>query len=274
LLRGFYGFHTTDKGWADIAYNFLIDRFGQVWEGRTGSLSGPVKGDATGGSQGFDQLACFIGDHTSQPPTGAALEVMGKLLGALAGRYGIDVRPGTKVTFTSRGSNLHPAGRLVTTPTIAGHRDMSKTTCPGDACFPLIVSRLVPAAVAVVVVAAAGTVPTVVPGATPTSAPEATPTTAPGDTLPAANPGGAPLETVEATSSSVPPTLGGGAANRVHGGGRGVVAAVAGGGAVAAAGLVALVLRRRGNARESSHWQQARHLDEGPGHGGGPKAGL
>ena len=65
LLRGFYGFHTGEKGWPDIAYNFLVDRFGRVWEGRTGSLDAPVKVDATGGSQGFAQLACFIGDHTT-----------------------------------------------------------------------------------------------------------------------------------------------------------------------------------------------------------------
>ena len=148
LLRGFYGFHTGEKGWPDIAYNFLVDRFGRVWEGRTGSLDAPVKVDATGGSQGFAQLACFIGDHTTEPPTGPALDAMGKLLGALAVRYGIDVRPGATAAFTSRGSSRHPAGTEVTTPTIAGHRDMSLTSCPGNACYPLISSRLIPAAAA------------------------------------------------------------------------------------------------------------------------------
>jgi len=130
LLRSFYALHTTDKKWGDIAYNFLLDRFGQVWEGRTGSLSGPVKGDATGGSQGFALLACFIGDHTTEPPSAEAQDAMGKLLGALASRYSIDVRPGSTTSFVSRGSNLHPAGSKVTTPTIAAHREMSKTTCP------------------------------------------------------------------------------------------------------------------------------------------------
>jgi len=143
ILRGIYGFHTTDKGWPDIAYNFLIDRFGRVWEGRTGSLNGPVKGDATGGSQGFALLACFLGDHSSEPPTRPALDAMGKLLAALASWYAIDVRPGATTSFTSRGSSRYPAGTFVTTSTIAGHRDMSLTTCPGDACYPLL-STLVP----------------------------------------------------------------------------------------------------------------------------------
>ncbi len=148
LLRGFYSLHTADRKWPDLAYGFMVDRFGRVWEGRTGSLDGPVKADATGGSQGFAVLACFIGDHTSQPPSPEALDAMGKLLGALATRHSIDVRPGATATFTSRGSNLHPAGKEVTTPTIAAHRDMSKTACPGDACYKLLRTRLVPAAVA------------------------------------------------------------------------------------------------------------------------------
>lgn len=69
-LRGFVGYHTSvDKGWPDIAYNVLVDRYGGVWKGRHGSLSAPVMPDATGGSQGFAQLACFIGDLGVEPPT-------------------------------------------------------------------------------------------------------------------------------------------------------------------------------------------------------------
>jgi len=35
ILRGFYDYHTSsEKGWNDIAYNFLIDAGGGVWEGR------------------------------------------------------------------------------------------------------------------------------------------------------------------------------------------------------------------------------------------------
>ncbi len=138
LLRGIYRYHTTSKGWPDIAYNFVVDRYGRVWEGRTGSIDAPMKGDATGGSQGFALLACFLGNHATEPPTAAAVDAMGRLLRSLATRYGIDVNPGATTTFTSRGSNRHPAGTVVTTATVAGHRDMSLTTCPGDACYRLI----------------------------------------------------------------------------------------------------------------------------------------
>ena len=138
-LGSFYRLHTApEKGWADVAYNFLVDRFGGIWEGRAGSIEAPVKGDATGGSQGFAILCCFIGDHRTVPPSAEAQASMVALLAWLAGRYGIDPRPGTTTSFVSRGSNRWPAGTPVTTTTIAGHRDMSRTVCPGDAAYHLV----------------------------------------------------------------------------------------------------------------------------------------
>ena len=145
-LQAFYRHHTGEKGWPDIAYNFLVDSGGQIWEGRQGSLAGPVRGDATGGSQGHAILCCFIGDFTGHEPTGPAVDAMTQLLAWLAERYRIDLTPGREVTFTSRGSNRWPAGSTVTTAPIAGHRDMSQTTCPGDAAYALIERRFLPGA--------------------------------------------------------------------------------------------------------------------------------
>ena len=135
-LRDFYRFHTgPERGWPDIAYNFLVDRHGGVWEGRAGSAGGPVQASATGGSQGFAQLACFIGDFTTRSPTPAARASMLSLLAWLADRDDVDTAPGATASFVSRGSNRHPAGRAVTTPTISAHRDMSLTSCPGDGVY-------------------------------------------------------------------------------------------------------------------------------------------
>ena len=143
LLRDIHRFHTSAaKGWPDVAYNFIVDRFGRAWETRTGSLDRPVAGDATGGNQGFDQKCAFLGDHRTVPPTSEALSTMVGLLAFLADRSGIDTRVGATATFTSRGSNLHPAGTEVTAPTIDGHRSMSQTACPGDAAHALVRERL------------------------------------------------------------------------------------------------------------------------------------
>ena len=145
ILRRIRSFHVDSRGWNDIAYNFLIDRYGSVWEGREGSMDGPVRGDATGGNQGYSQLVCLIGDFTDAPPTEEAQQALVATLSWLAARYGIDVSPGASVSFVSRGSNRWPEGTEVTTTAIAAHRDMSLTTCPGDAFYPMLASAITPA---------------------------------------------------------------------------------------------------------------------------------
>lgn len=143
ILRGFYDYHTSpEKGWNDIAYNFLIDAGGGVWEGRSGSIAGSVAGDATGGNQGFSQLVCVIGDYNSATPTGASLQSLVSLLAWLADKHSVATNPGAEVTFVSKGSNKWPAGTSVTTRTITGHRTMSNTTCPGDNLYSYVAGSL------------------------------------------------------------------------------------------------------------------------------------
>jgi hypothetical protein len=154
VMRVAYDFHTgPEKGWPDVAYNFFIDQFGAVWEGRKGSLAGPVEASATGGSQGFAQLVCLLGDFTSQLPTEAALASLNRTLAWLAARSNIATAPGSTTQFVSRGSNRWPAGTSVTAATISGHRDMSQTACPGDTFYPYLVAN-VPAQVTELVNAA------------------------------------------------------------------------------------------------------------------------
>ena len=139
VIQATYAFHTSSaKGWSDVCYEFFIGRDGDVWEGRAGALTGPVVADATGGSQGFAQLICLLGDFTSQLPTDAAQASLVMMLAWLADRYVIDLSAGATTSFVSRGSQRWPAGTPVTTETIAGHREMSFTACPGDAFYPML----------------------------------------------------------------------------------------------------------------------------------------
>lgn len=196
-LRSFYRLHTgPDKGWPDIAYNFLIDRFGVIHEGRAGSIDRPVMGSATGGSQGFAQLCCFIGDHSSEAPTDEAQVSMVSLLAWLAGRYGVPMSPGSSATFVSRGSNRWPAGQTVTTPTIAGHRDMSSTACPGDAAYALLDVRFRPEVASLVADTALAEPPTTAPSVLAAGEPVAPLPTEPARSTPSPT----------STSTSTPPT--------------------------------------------------------------------
>lgn len=185
LLQAIYGLHTgPEKGWPDVAYNFFVDRHGGVWEGRQGSLRSSVAGDATGGNQGSSQLCCFLGDHSTEPPTPDAVTAMTHLLAWLGEREDIDTSPGATTSFTSRGSNLWPAGATVTATTIAGHREMSATACPGDAAFELVKGQFPDQVTAVRLSRAVRSAPpstttTVAATATTTTGVPATATTAP-----------------------------------------------------------------------------------------------
>ena len=191
-LRGIYGFHTGGRGWPDVAYNFFVDRFGGVWEGRTGSIDAPVRGDATGGSQGFALLCCLLGTFTDQAPTPEARSGLVGLLAALADTYAIDTTPGATTSFVSRGSNRWPAGAAVTTATIAGHRDMSQTACPGDAFYPSVADG----SLAAEVTAARGLTPTTTTTVVAPTTTASPPTTA------------TPPPTTSVVSTSTPTTSG------------------------------------------------------------------
>lgn len=226
-IQSFFNYHTGTKGWPDVAYNFFVDPFGGIWEGRQGSLSAPIKGDATGGSQGFALLCCFIGDFTELAPTPAAMDAMVALLAWLAGRHGIDLSADAQAHFISRGSTLWPVGTEVFTDPIAGHRDMSQTTCPGEALYPLVRSELAPRARALL----AADTPTVTPTPSPSQSPS--PVQRAESTL------GSPVPSATAARPTPQPET-------TAGGRPGWVLPAAGVGAVgAAAGLAAVISRGR-----------------------------
>ena len=78
VIRQTYAFQTgPEKRWPDVCYHFFIGPDGSVWEGRAGSLDGPVIADATGGNQGYAQLICLIGDFMTVPPTAGRSGVAG-----------------------------------------------------------------------------------------------------------------------------------------------------------------------------------------------------
>ncbi|CAN5522804.1 hypothetical protein BH10ACT2_BH10ACT2_06270 [soil metagenome] len=138
-LRKTYAYQTgSGKGWPDVCYQFFVDRDGLVWTGRQGALVRPVVADATGGSQGFAQLVCLVGDFTRVLPTPAQQTGLVRTLAWLANRYNIDTTPGATATFVSRGSNRFKKGVTTTVKTISGHRDTSKTACPGNKFYPVV----------------------------------------------------------------------------------------------------------------------------------------
>lgn len=134
--------HTRQKGWSDVCYNVFVARDGTVYEGRSGSLVRPTTADATGGSQGYSQLVCLLGDYTSEMPTPETRVSLVKVLAWMAERSQVPTRKGSTTTFVSKGSNKFPAGATITSATIAPHRQMTYTACPGDTFAPEVNATL------------------------------------------------------------------------------------------------------------------------------------
>ena len=150
LIRSFYKYHTHSLGWSDIAYNFLVDSFGTIWEGRYGGMDQPVRGAHTLGFNNNSTGFCVIGNFESVQPTQPTLDSLAKLAAWKLSLYGRDPQGWTQVT--SEGSDKFPKGQVVTLPVIDGHRDTNDTACPGGNLYAQIAA--VRAATAGVITAA------------------------------------------------------------------------------------------------------------------------
>jgi N-acetylmuramoyl-L-alanine amidase len=136
MIRAIYAYHTQTLGWADIGYNFLIDRFGRLYEGRWGGMDQPVIGAHTGGFNTNSVGVAALGDHETNPVPAAVITAFGQVLGWKLGMYGRD--PYGRATLTSGGgsSSRYPAGQVVEFDAVSGHRDASFTLCPGQYLYP------------------------------------------------------------------------------------------------------------------------------------------
>ena len=130
VLRGIYAFHVKSRGWGDIGYNVLVDKFGTAWEGRAGGLDRPVLGAHAGGFNTSTSGIAMMGTFQDLVPPPSVQETVAAVASWKLGLYGRD--PGGTVTLTSAGStSRYPAGQPVTLPRIFGHRDTGSTECPG-----------------------------------------------------------------------------------------------------------------------------------------------
>jgi len=130
IVRGIYAYHTNTRGYCDIAYNFLVDKYGQIFEGRNGGITNNVIGAHTGGYNYESVGVALLGNYATARPSSAMLTALTKLL---VWRLDIAHIPPTGIVTmkTGEGNDHHVAGTLVNFNRIAGHRDASYTTCPG-----------------------------------------------------------------------------------------------------------------------------------------------
>ncbi len=136
LIYAICTYHVQVREFWDIGYNFLIDKYGVIYEGRRGGIDSTPMGAHTGGFNSYSTGVGFIGDHQSVAPTEAAQEAFKRLAAWKLDVHHVD--PNATVILESLESTLYPEGEMVTFRTVSGHRDAASTACPGNACYSLI----------------------------------------------------------------------------------------------------------------------------------------
>jgi hypothetical protein len=103
-LRQDQRYHQDQKGWVDIAYHVGIDRNGNIYELRTPQIAGDTATD-------YDTTGHFLvlceGDFDQEVVSEAQLH-------------------GAALAFAWASQTFHIAA-----DTLAGHRDLAQTSCPG-----------------------------------------------------------------------------------------------------------------------------------------------
>ena len=104
-------FHQNGRGWKDIGYHFLVDRAGNIYQGRPETVIGAHVGGANTGNIGVCLLGCYHPpeDNCSQEITPESRQSIVELFSWVSDTYGQN-------------------------PTLLlGHRDyFGSTACPGD----------------------------------------------------------------------------------------------------------------------------------------------
>jgi hypothetical protein len=118
MVRSMYAYHVKSRGWCDLGYNFLVDRFGRAFEGRYGGAQLPVLGAHTGSFNANSFGVSLIGNFEKVAPTAAILETTARII---AWKLDANYRS-PLATIVLDGRKLH---------TVSGHRDTKATACPG-----------------------------------------------------------------------------------------------------------------------------------------------
>ena len=133
ILRGIQLYHVRANGWNDIGYNFLVDRFGTVYEGRYGGIDANVIGAQAQGFNTGSVGVALLGTYGSEPASTAAEQALVRLLSWRLDLGHVD--SGSMLSVVSGGSPKFAAGVPVMLRAVSGHRDVGLTACPGDALY-------------------------------------------------------------------------------------------------------------------------------------------
>ena len=135
IVLGICRYHRNSNGWDDIGYNFLVDKYGRLYEGRAGGTARAIVGAQAQGWNAQSTGVANLGDFSNGGQSSAALRAMDRLISWKLDAH--DTPRGGRTTLTSAGggTNRYRAGARVGFNRISGHRDGNHTACPGTQLY-------------------------------------------------------------------------------------------------------------------------------------------
>ncbi len=160
-MRNLYSYYTQSLKYKDLAYNFLVDKYGNVYEGRSGcprvvttpcdGPAVPATGAHTAGMNTNTFAISAIGNFQTKDPGTATFAIMDSAIAGLMAwkiaPYGLDPNAIANIPMGSDPKHLsrYQQGDVAHVLTISGHRDVGQTVCPGKylyAQIPTIRSKI------------------------------------------------------------------------------------------------------------------------------------
>jgi len=155
-IRSIYYFHAVTRGWGDIGYNYIVDKFGNIWAGRQGG-DNVIGGHAYGWNDGSFGVAA-LGNYSTVAPTSALQGAIANIISLKFAQYGITNAFGADYFVhkeqRSDGTWVDVGGNP---PNIQGHRNANyivgqnggQTECPGNTTYNMMdgLKRLTQAAI-------------------------------------------------------------------------------------------------------------------------------
>lgn len=139
LLRAIQRYHVEGRGWNDLAYNVLVDKYGRAWEGRGGGLTKAIAGGHAWGETNKRVFGIsLMGNYEEVQPPAVMIETMNQVIAWKLALHGVNPHGSTWGSGGQDGGSTSP-------PAISGHRDENATLCPGKyvyAKFPEIRARV------------------------------------------------------------------------------------------------------------------------------------
>jgi hypothetical protein len=135
IMRSIYAYHTLTRGWGDIGYNVIVDKFGRIFEGRYGGLTSTVIGAHAGGFNTGTFGVSMLGNYEEVDTPAPMLESVAAVMAWKLSLYGVNPQGTTQLTSGGGGTSRYEAGTVVTVPTVFAHRDVGFTACPGQYAY-------------------------------------------------------------------------------------------------------------------------------------------